>query len=143
MGCWRNFGLLVLGCVQRTAGNSIIWNYADPLTSLELLNYYLTLAMSSGRFCILCHSTYCVLEETVEVFEFYILFCSVNIGIISEFIINRKNSHPEIRFNMLSCLLSLVWWCANLVLTSSVKWQINLTASITATFWLWNITYYV
>ena len=28
------------------------WNYADPLTSLELLNYYLTLAMSSGRFCI-------------------------------------------------------------------------------------------
>ena len=30
-------------------GRSIIWNYADPLTSLELLNYYLTLAMSSGR----------------------------------------------------------------------------------------------
>ena len=30
---------LVLGCVLRTAGNSIIWNYADPLTSLELLNY--------------------------------------------------------------------------------------------------------
>ena len=27
-----------------------MWNYADPLTSLELLNYYLTLAMSSGRF---------------------------------------------------------------------------------------------
>ena len=47
MGCWRNFGLLVLGCVLRTTGNSIIWNYADPLTSLEL-NYYLTLDMSSG-----------------------------------------------------------------------------------------------
>ena len=46
MGCWRNF---VLGCVLRTAGSSIIWNYADPLTSLELLNYYLTLAMSSNR----------------------------------------------------------------------------------------------
>ena len=42
MSCWRNFGLLVLGCVLRTAGNSIIWNYADPFTSLELLNYYLT-----------------------------------------------------------------------------------------------------
>ena len=55
--CWRNFGLLVLGCVLRTAGNSIIWNYADPLTSLELLNYYLTLAMRSGRFCTLWHST--------------------------------------------------------------------------------------
>ena len=26
-----------------------MWNYADPFTSLELLNYYLTLAMSSGR----------------------------------------------------------------------------------------------
>ena len=25
----------------------IIWNYADPLTSLELLNYYLTLALES------------------------------------------------------------------------------------------------
>ena len=39
MGCWRNFGLLVQGCVLRTAGNSIIWNYANPLTSLELLNH--------------------------------------------------------------------------------------------------------
>jgi len=48
---------LVVGCVLRTAGSPFIWNYADPLTSLELLNYYLTLAMSSGRFCILCHST--------------------------------------------------------------------------------------
>ena len=27
-----------------------MWYYADPPTSLELLNYYLTLAMSSGRF---------------------------------------------------------------------------------------------
>ena len=35
MGCWRHFGLLVLGCVLRTAGNSIIWYYADPLTSLN------------------------------------------------------------------------------------------------------------
>ena len=26
-----------------------MWNYADPLTSLELHNYHLTLAMSSGR----------------------------------------------------------------------------------------------
>ena len=33
----------------------IIWNYADPLTSLKLFNYYLTLAMSSGRFYI--HTT--------------------------------------------------------------------------------------
>ena len=36
---------LVLGCVLRTAGSSFMWNYADPLTSLELLNYYLTLAI--------------------------------------------------------------------------------------------------
>ena len=41
---------LVIGYVLRTAGSSFMWNYADPLTSLELLNYYLTLAMSSGRF---------------------------------------------------------------------------------------------
>ena len=56
-GLLKKFWPLVLGCVLRTAGSSIIWNYADPLTSLELLNYYLTLAMSSGRFGILCHST--------------------------------------------------------------------------------------
>ena len=30
------------GCVLGTSGNSIIWYYADPLTSLELLNYDLT-----------------------------------------------------------------------------------------------------
>ena len=41
---------LVIGCVLRTAGSSFMWNYADPLTSLELLNYYITLAMSSSRF---------------------------------------------------------------------------------------------
>ena len=32
-----------IGSVPRTAGSS---NYAAPLTSLELLNYYLTLAMN-------------------------------------------------------------------------------------------------
>ena len=37
---------MIIGCVLRTAGSSIIWNYADPLTSIELLNYYLTLAMT-------------------------------------------------------------------------------------------------
>ena len=47
-GLLKKFWPLVLGCVLRTAVSSIIWNYADPLTSLELLNYYLTLAMSSG-----------------------------------------------------------------------------------------------
>ena len=36
-----------MGCVLRTAGSSIIFCYANPLTSLELLNYYLTLAMSN------------------------------------------------------------------------------------------------
>ena len=78
-GLLKKYWPLVLGCVLRTAGSSIIWNYADPLTSLELLNvigcvirtavgrfwnyadplsslellnYYLTLAMSSGRYCI-------------------------------------------------------------------------------------------
>ena len=44
--------LVFLGLVLRTAGRSFKWNYADPLTSLELLNYCLPLAMSSGRFCI-------------------------------------------------------------------------------------------
>ena len=38
-GLLKKFWPLVLGCVLRTAGSSIIWNYADPLTSLELLNY--------------------------------------------------------------------------------------------------------
>jgi len=33
--------ILAFGTWLRTAGSSIIWNYADPLTSLELLNYYL------------------------------------------------------------------------------------------------------
>ena len=32
----------------RAAGSAIIWNYADLLTSLELLNDYLTLAMSTS-----------------------------------------------------------------------------------------------
>ena len=43
----KKFWLMVKGCVLRTAGIAIIWNYADPLTSLELLNFYLILAMSS------------------------------------------------------------------------------------------------
>ena len=36
----RNFGLLVLGYVLRTAGNSIIWNYADPLTHTYIHTIY-------------------------------------------------------------------------------------------------------
>ena len=48
--CWP----LLKGWALRTAGSFIIRNYADPLTSLELLNYYLTLAMSGGS---LCHAT--------------------------------------------------------------------------------------
>ena len=43
----QKFWRLVIGGVLRTAGSSFILNYADPRTSLELLNYYLTLAMSS------------------------------------------------------------------------------------------------
>ena len=38
------FGPIVIVCVQRTAGSFL---FADPRTYLELLNYYLTLAMSS------------------------------------------------------------------------------------------------
>ena len=49
MGCWI-LAFLVIGCVLHTAGSSFMWNYADPLSSWELLNYYLTLAMSSCRF---------------------------------------------------------------------------------------------
>ena len=45
----KKFWPMVIGCVLRTAGSSIIWNYAEPLTSLELLNCYLTLAMITGR----------------------------------------------------------------------------------------------
>ena len=44
---------MVISSVLRTAGSSIIWNYADPLTSLELLNFYLTLSINGRRFCIL------------------------------------------------------------------------------------------
>ena len=43
----NKFDSVVIGSVQRTAGN--FENHADPLTSLELLNYYLTLTMSRGR----------------------------------------------------------------------------------------------
>ena len=46
-GLLKKFWCLVKGCVIHTAGTSfLIWNYADPLTSLELISYYLTLAMS-------------------------------------------------------------------------------------------------
>ena len=34
--------------VVRTAGSSFIWNYADPLTSLELINLTLMLSRSVG-----------------------------------------------------------------------------------------------
>ena len=44
-GLSKTFWPLVIGRVLRTAGSSIIRNYADPLTSLELLNYYLNMAM--------------------------------------------------------------------------------------------------
>ena len=35
-------GNTVIGCDLRTAGSSIILNFEDTLTSLELLNYYIT-----------------------------------------------------------------------------------------------------
>ena len=38
-GLLKKFWPMVIGCVLRTAGSSIILNYADPLTSLELYNY--------------------------------------------------------------------------------------------------------
>ena len=41
-------------------------HYADPLTSLELLNYYLIPAVSSGRFSILCHLTYCIVSYNTK-----------------------------------------------------------------------------
>ena len=46
---------MVKGCVLRTAGSFLYLNYADPLTSLDLLNYHFTLAKSKGRLTILCH----------------------------------------------------------------------------------------
>ena len=51
-GTWvaKKFWPMVKGCVLRTADSFNIWNYANLLTSLALINYYLTLAMSSGRF---------------------------------------------------------------------------------------------
>ena len=42
-----NQALIAYSCVLRTTRSS--WNYADPFTSLELLNYYLNLAMCSRR----------------------------------------------------------------------------------------------
>ena len=44
-------------------------NYADPLTSLELLNYYLTLAMSSGRYAIQRNHT---TNDSINIFILYI-----------------------------------------------------------------------
>ena len=43
---------MVKGCDLRTAGSFNIWNYANLLTSLALINYYLTLAMSSEKYII-------------------------------------------------------------------------------------------
>ena len=37
-GLLKKLCLLVLGCVLRTAGSSMICNYSDPLSTLELLN---------------------------------------------------------------------------------------------------------
>ena len=49
MGCvLYTFSPLLMGCILCTVGN-----YADPLTELELFDYYLTLAMSCGQFCML------------------------------------------------------------------------------------------
>ena len=56
-GFLKKFWPIVIGCVLRTAGSFIILNYADPFTSLELLNCNLTLSMRSGKISILCHST--------------------------------------------------------------------------------------
>ena len=36
-GLLKKFWPMVIGCALRTAASSLIWNYADPLTSLELL----------------------------------------------------------------------------------------------------------
>ena len=41
-GLLKKLWYIVIGCVLLTTGRLIIWNYADPLTSLELLNYNLT-----------------------------------------------------------------------------------------------------
>ena len=39
-GLLKKFWPLVLGYVLGTAGSSSIWNYADPLTSLDLSTYF-------------------------------------------------------------------------------------------------------
>ena len=46
---FKKFWPIVIGCVLRTEGSSLIRNYADQLISLELLNFYLILAMIIGR----------------------------------------------------------------------------------------------
>ena len=38
-GLKRKFWLMVIGCILRIAGSSIIGNFKDPLPSIELLNY--------------------------------------------------------------------------------------------------------
>ena len=43
----KKFWLVVVDCFLRNAGSSLIWNYADPLTALELLHYYPTLVRSA------------------------------------------------------------------------------------------------
>ena len=64
-----DFPLLLFTMCIVVSGNWWLWkfwpmvigrvlHYSDPLTSIELLNYYLTLDIGSGRFCILCHWTY-------------------------------------------------------------------------------------
>ena len=66
-GLLKKFWPMVIGCVLRTEGSSLVWHYADPLTSLELLNFYLTLVMRNDRFCLLCHSCTALCHSVLQV----------------------------------------------------------------------------
>ena len=56
-GGLKKYEPMVIGCGLRTVVSSYLKLFR-PLISSKLLYYYLTRAMFSGRFCILCNSRY-------------------------------------------------------------------------------------
>ena len=72
-----------------------MWNYADPLTSLELLNYYLTLAMSSGRF-----AYYVIQRNDTTNDSIYFLFCTAQVDLVQSDANISTEQKPVLRLRM-------------------------------------------
>ena len=74
------FGPIVIGCVQRTAGSFVFWNYADPLTS-----FYSSCVRCSTRRCCLCTVQFkmnyymCTLYTKLPsiIYNYYLFRCKI------------------------------------------------------------------